>query len=87
MYALVMALWYAAVLAHFEGKPAELDRLASDLIELSTRQNFPYWLAVAAFSKDGRAALPVIQRKVSHGSRMEYETIEQPVRSRPCHII
>ena len=48
MYALVMALWYAAVLAHFESKPAELDRLASDLIELSTRQNFPYWLAVGA---------------------------------------
>jgi predicted ATPase len=47
-YALVMALWYAAVLAHFESKPAELNRLASDVIELSTRQSFPYWLAVGA---------------------------------------
>jgi predicted ATPase len=43
-----MALWYAAVLAHFEKKPAGLDRLACDLVELSTRQNFPYWRALGA---------------------------------------
>jgi serine/threonine protein kinase/predicted ATPase len=47
-YAIVMALWYAAVLAHFEKKPAGLDRLACDLVELSTRQNFPYWRALGA---------------------------------------
>ena len=48
MHALAMALLIAAVLAHFERNPAEVDRLASELIELSTRQNFAYWLALGA---------------------------------------
>jgi predicted ATPase len=39
-----MALWYAGLLDHFEGNPAEVERLASDLIKLSTRQNFATWL-------------------------------------------
>ena len=46
--ALALALNWAAILAHFERNPAEVDRLASDLIELSTRHNFAYWLAVGA---------------------------------------
>jgi predicted ATPase len=29
-----------------EGKPAEAERLASNLIELSTRQNFAQWRAI-----------------------------------------
>ena len=33
------------ILAHFERNPAEVERLASDLIELSTRHNFAHWLA------------------------------------------
>ena len=45
MNALAMALVWAGVLAHFERNPAEVERLASDLIELSTRQNFALcWL-------------------------------------------
>ena len=40
MHALAVALWHAGCLAHFERNPAEVERLASDLIELSTRQNF-----------------------------------------------
>ena len=32
--------------AHFERDPAEVERLASDVIELSTRQNFALWLAI-----------------------------------------
>ena len=44
MQALAVALWLAAVLGHFERNPAEVERLASDLIELSTRQNFAFWL-------------------------------------------
>ncbi len=36
------------MLAYFQRNPAEVDRLASDLIELSTRHNFVYWLAVGA---------------------------------------
>ena len=39
---------FAAYLAHYERNPAEVERLASDLIELSTRQNFAYWLAIGA---------------------------------------
>ena len=44
MQALTHALWHAGWLAHFERDPAEVERLASDLIELSTRQNFVRWL-------------------------------------------
>jgi tetratricopeptide (TPR) repeat protein len=46
MHALGQALWFAGFVAQFENNPAEVERVASDLIELSTRQNFPYWLAV-----------------------------------------
>src|SRR5208337_2145386 len=47
MHALAQALWYAAVLAHYERNPAEVERHSSDLMELSTRQNFATWLAHA----------------------------------------
>ena len=43
-YPLALALWHAGVLAHYERKLAELDHLASDLIKLSTRQNFAQWV-------------------------------------------
>jgi adenylate cyclase len=46
--ALALALSWAAGLRQRERNPAEVDRLASDLIELSTRHNFVYWLAVGA---------------------------------------
>jgi tetratricopeptide (TPR) repeat protein len=46
MHGLAVALVIAAVLAQMEGKPAEVDRLASNLIELSTRQNFAQWRAI-----------------------------------------
>ena len=48
MHALAQALWYAAVLAYYERNPAEVERHSSDLIELSTRQNFATWLAHAS---------------------------------------
>jgi predicted ATPase len=44
MNALALALWHAAVLAAYEHNPAEVERSASDLIELSTRQSFATWL-------------------------------------------
>jgi hypothetical protein len=44
MHALHVALWATAILAQFESDPAEVERLASDLIELSTRQNFSQFL-------------------------------------------
>ena len=45
MHALAVALCHAGILAHYERNPAEVERLASDLIELSTRHNFAHWLA------------------------------------------
>ena len=48
MQALTHALWHAGWLAHFERNPAEVERLASDLIELSTRQKFAPFLRRAA---------------------------------------
>jgi Anaphase-promoting complex subunit 5 len=48
MNALALALSWAAGLGYVERNPAEVDRLASDLIELCTRHNFAFWLAVGA---------------------------------------
>ena len=44
MHGLAVALQFAGYLGHLERNPAEVERLASDLIELSTRQNFALWL-------------------------------------------
>ena len=44
-HGLAAALWHAGWLAYFERNPSEVERCASDLIELSTRQSFAYWLA------------------------------------------
>ena len=48
---LAVALHFAAFLARYERNPAEVERLASDLIELSTAQNFAFWLANGAVSR------------------------------------
>ena len=48
MQALALALWHAGWLAYFERDPAEVEHLASDLIELSNRQNFAPFLHRAA---------------------------------------
>jgi len=48
MNALAQVLNWAAVLGQFERNPAEVERLASRLIELSTRQNFAMWLLIGA---------------------------------------
>jgi predicted ATPase len=48
MPALALALNWAAALATHGRDPAKADRFASDLIELSTRYNFVYWLALGA---------------------------------------
>ena len=46
IHGLAVALHYSAVLSYRERNPAEVERLASDLIELSTRQNFAHFMAV-----------------------------------------
>jgi predicted ATPase len=48
MHGLAVALCYAAILGHCKRNPAEMERFSSGLIELSTRQNFPYWLVVGS---------------------------------------
>jgi tetratricopeptide (TPR) repeat protein len=44
---LAIALYFACNLAANERNPAEVDRLASDLIELSMRHDFAHWLPLA----------------------------------------
>jgi tetratricopeptide (TPR) repeat protein len=46
MHGLAVALGYAARLAYYELGALEVERLTSDLIELSTRQNFAFWLSI-----------------------------------------
>ena len=48
MHGLAQALSWAATIGHVERNPAEVERCASDLIELSTRQNLAFWLAMGA---------------------------------------
>ena len=48
MHALANALWHAAALAQYERNPAEVECYSSDLIELSTRHNFAFWLSGGA---------------------------------------
>ena len=45
MNALALALEWAAMLGNCERNPAEVERVASELIELSTRHHISYWLA------------------------------------------
>ena len=49
--ALALALNWAASLAYQERNPAEVDRLASEMIELSTRHNLVYFLTVGAINR------------------------------------
>jgi hypothetical protein len=43
MHALGQALWFAGFLGQFERNPTKVERLALEVIELSTRQNFASW--------------------------------------------
>ena len=45
IHGLAVSLYFAGVLAQLERNPVEVERVASNLIELSTRQNFALWLA------------------------------------------
>ena len=47
-YALALALAFAGSLAHLERDPAEVDRLSSELIELSTRHHFAHFLTLGS---------------------------------------
>jgi predicted ATPase len=51
-YAFAQTLHFAGLLGHFEHNPGEVERLASDLIELATRQDFAFWLAAGTILRD-----------------------------------
>jgi predicted ATPase len=48
MPALAHVLHIGALLAYYQRNPAEVDHMASDLIELSTRHNFAFYLTVGS---------------------------------------
>ena len=48
MHGLASTLYYAASFAYHERNAAEVERLASDVIELSTRHHFAHWLALGS---------------------------------------
>lgn len=52
MHALAVALHWGADLAHNERNPGEEVRLASEMIELSTRHNFAQRVATGAVHRD-----------------------------------
>jgi serine/threonine protein kinase/predicted ATPase len=58
MPALTNALFNSGILAHFERNVLETERLASEVIELSTRHNFRFWLAIGSILRGwARSAL------------------------------
>ena len=68
------------ILGYYERNPAEVERLASDVIELSTRHNFAFWLAGGVILRGWARSASGDTAKASRGSRTEYETIGQPAR-------
>jgi tetratricopeptide (TPR) repeat protein len=72
MHGLASALSWAANLGYLERHPAEVDRFASELIELSTRHHFSYYLAqgtiyrgwVRSASGDTAEGIPRIEQGI-----------------------
>ena len=72
MQGLVLAVYFTACLAQLEDNPAEVERLASSFIELSTRRSVGTWLPHGGgFSAAGRVPLPGVSGRASRGSRTE----------------
>ena len=85
-HALALALGWVARQAFNERNPAEVDRWASELIELSTRHNFVYWLASGAIwrgwarstSGDTTEGIPWIEQGI-RDFRATGTTIQMPI--------
>jgi hypothetical protein len=71
MNSLAIALSFAAGLALNEHNLTEVERLTSDLIELSTRHHFAHWLAIGTIYHGWARTLPVTPRKASRGLSRE----------------
>jgi serine/threonine protein kinase/tetratricopeptide (TPR) repeat protein len=78
-FGLALALYFAACLAHFERNPAEVERLASDLIALSTRHNF------ASYSLAGAAILRGWARSASGHTVEGISGIENGIENYQAH--
>jgi hypothetical protein len=48
MHGLAVALLFAGILAHLQNDPCGVERMATEVIELSMRQNFAIWLTAGA---------------------------------------
>jgi hypothetical protein len=65
MHTLAGAFHFAAYLAHYDHNAGDVERLASNLIELSTRENFALWLAAGAMLRGwARAAKPQLDQRM-----------------------
>ena len=71
MNALAVALIGQRFSVHFERNPAQVERLSSELVELSTRHNFAFWLAGGVVLRGWACSVSVTQRKASRGWRTE----------------
>jgi hypothetical protein len=85
-HALAVALLWATILSHHERNPAKVALFASDLIDLARVRVLRFGFPQEKFSAAGREALPRALPKASHGSRTDYETIEQLARCCACRI-
>jgi predicted ATPase len=73
MNGLAFALAWAVAFSQLERNPVEVDRLASDLIELSTRRHFGYWQAIGVIWRgwarsaagDTVEGIPLIEEGIS----------------------
>jgi hypothetical protein len=79
MHGLAVAVHYAVILAYFERNPIQVERRASELIELSTRQNFAHWLAVGT-------NLRALTRSISGDTKEDLAWIEDHRAIRYMHF-
>jgi predicted ATPase len=73
-HAVAQALYLSVTLAYYERNYSEVERLASDLIELSTRQTFAFYLPVGEILRGW-------VRSVSGGTAEGLASIEDGIRS------
>jgi hypothetical protein len=72
LHGLATAIAFAGILGSLKRDAADVDRVASDLIELSTRHLFAQWLAVGQILRGWSGGVAGdTPRKASHGSRTE----------------
>jgi hypothetical protein len=58
MPALTAAIFNSAILSHYERDASEAERLASNVMELATRHNFAFWMAIGSILRGwARSAL------------------------------